>query len=208
MKLSLTLKNLLEENSAEPLRIGTILEQTGEQGFGILCGLLIIPMLIPVPIPLAGLSTILSLIPFLLGIQMLLGYQKPTLPKRLMDICLSPKVSNMMLSGLSRALSPLERLAKPRLKRISQQQTFQRFAGLCMAWNAFLMGLPLPFPFTNLVPAYAILALIIGILELDGLFILLGYAMTTATTVFFGSLAGAIWILLQKVIQTVGQALV
>jgi hypothetical protein len=207
MKLSQTLQNLLEENAAGSLRIGSILEQTGEQGFGILCGLLIIPMLIPVPIPLAGLSTILSLIPFLLGLQMLLGYHKPVLPKRLMDISLSPKVSGIMLSGLSRALSPLERLAQPRLKRISQKKAFQQLAGLCMAWNALLMGLPLPIPFTNLAPAYAILALIIGILELDGLFILLGYALTTATTVFFGSIAGAIWLLLMKAIDAVGQVL-
>ncbi|NJM46571.1 MAG: exopolysaccharide biosynthesis protein [Alkalinema sp. RU_4_3] len=204
MKLSQTLQNLLEEHGGEPLRIGNILEQTGEQGFGILCGLLIIPMLIPVPIPLAGLSTILSLIPFLLGLQLLLGYQKPTLPKRLMDIALSPKVSSIMLSGLSRALSPLEHLAQPRMKRISQKRTFQRLAGFCMAWNALLMGLPLPIPFTNLVPAYAILALIIGILELDGLFILLGYALTTATTVFFATLAGAIWLLVLKVLNVLG----
>jgi hypothetical protein len=202
MKLSLTLKNLLEENGSEPLRLNAILEQTGEQGFGILCGLLIIPMLLPLP-PLAGLSAILSLIPFLLGLQMLLGFKKPVLPKRLVDMTLPDKVSKMMLSGLSKILTPLERLAQPRLKRISQQGVFQRLAGFCIMWNAILMGLPLPIPGTNWAPAYSILALVIGVLELDGLFMLLGYALTTATTVFFISLAGAIWLFFQTVIDKI-----
>jgi hypothetical protein len=207
MKLSETLQSLLEQQGEEPLRIGAILEQTGEQGFGILCGLLLIPMLVPLPIPLAGLSTVLSAIPFLMGIQMLLGYHKPKLPKRLAEVTLSPKISGVMLLGLSKALMPLERLAKPRMRRISQQSSFLRFAGFCMAWNAFLMGLPLPFPLTNLAPAYSILALIIGILEADGLFILMGFAMTTATTVFFGSLAGAIWLLFKTVLGKLAETM-
>ena len=59
------------------------------------------------------------------------------------------------------------------------------------------MSLPLPIPLTNLVPAYTILVLAIGLLESDGLFILVGYGMTTATTVFFASIAGTIWQLAQ-----------
>jgi hypothetical protein len=55
------------------------------------------------------------------------------------------------------------------------------------------MSLPLPIPFTNLFPAYTILFLAIGLLESDGLFILIGYSLTTATTAFFVSIAGTIW---------------
>jgi hypothetical protein len=62
-----------------------------------------------------------------------------------------------------------------------------------LAWDAFLMSLPLPIPLTNLLPAYTILFLAIGLLELDGLFILIGYGMTVATTIFFASIAGTIW---------------
>jgi hypothetical protein len=47
--------------------------------------------------------------------------------------------------------------------------------------------------FTNLLPAYTILFLAIGLLESDRLFILFGYAMTTATTIFFASITGTIW---------------
>jgi hypothetical protein len=55
------------------------------------------------------------------------------------------------------------------------------------------MSLPLPIPLTNLVPAYTILFLAIGLLKFDGLFILIGYGMTVATTLFFASIAGTIW---------------
>jgi hypothetical protein len=55
------------------------------------------------------------------------------------------------------------------------------------------MSSPLPIPLTNIVPAYTILFLAIGLLEFDGLFILIGYGMTMATTMFFASIAGTIW---------------
>jgi hypothetical protein len=55
------------------------------------------------------------------------------------------------------------------------------------------MSLPLPIPLTNIIPAYTILFLAIGLLEFDGLFILIGYGMTMATTIFFASIAGTIW---------------
>jgi hypothetical protein len=74
--------------------------------------------------------------------------------------------------------------------------------GICLAWNALLMSLPLPIPFTNLLPAYTILFLEIGLLESDGLFILFGYAMATATTIFFTSITGAIWQLINHWLPT------
>jgi hypothetical protein len=64
------------------------------------------------------------------------------------------------------------------------------------------MSLPLPIPFTNLLPAYTILFLAIGLLESDGLFILFGYAMTTATTIFFVSITGTIWQLINHWLDT------
>jgi hypothetical protein len=55
------------------------------------------------------------------------------------------------------------------------------------------MSLPLPIPFTNLLPAYTILVLAIGLLETDGFLLLMGYGMTLATTFFFARISGMIW---------------
>jgi hypothetical protein len=74
-----------------------------------------------------------------------------------------------------------------------------------LAWNALLMGLPLPIPFTNLLPAYTILFLALGAFESDGLLILGGYGMTVVTTLFFGSLAGMIWTLWLKLVAVLSR---
>jgi len=43
-------------------------------------------------------------------------------------------------------------------------------------------------PFTNKVPALAMLFLALGMIEFDGIFILIGYAMVVATTLLYAVL--------------------
>jgi hypothetical protein len=193
MKLSQTLSGLLVEyaNSSLPLHI--LIQQAGNNGFGMIAGMLTIPMLIPSPIPLAGFSALVGSGIVLIGCQLALGYDKPYLPQRIARQELSPTVSQKLLKNINRLLQPLEKMAKYRFPQFSNSWWGYRVVGICLAWNALLMSLPLPIPFTNLLPAYTILFLAIGLLESDGLFILFGYAMTTTTTIFFASIAGVIW---------------
>ncbi|MDJ0691746.1 MAG: exopolysaccharide biosynthesis protein [Xenococcaceae cyanobacterium MO_188.B32] len=90
----------------------------------------------------------------------------------------------------------IERLARTRLEVVSRYWLLRRFHGICLVWNAILMALPLPIPFTNLLPAYTILVLAIGLLESDGLMLLIGYGLTGATTTFFISVIGGVVMLL------------
>ena len=53
---------------------------------------------------------------------------------------------------------------------------------LCSA----LLLLPLPVPFSNSIPAWAIMLMAAGLLERDGLFILGGYITALAAFAFFG----------------------
>ncbi|MGF1603979.1 MAG: exopolysaccharide biosynthesis protein [Thermosynechococcaceae cyanobacterium] len=69
IKLSATLRQLLDEHLDQPLVLGTLLQQTGEQGFGIILGLLTLPMVIPLPVPLAGFSTLMGARVALIGLQ-------------------------------------------------------------------------------------------------------------------------------------------
>jgi hypothetical protein len=198
MKLSQTLSQLLIEYTDKPLPLYILVEKAGSNGFGMIAGILTIPMLIPLPIPLAGFSTLVGSGIILMGCQLALGFEQPYLPGRIARQELSPSASQKLLQNLNRLLQPLERMAKQRFPRFSNSWVGRRTIGICLAWNALLMSLPLPIPLTNLLPAYTILFLAIGILELDGLFILIGYGMTTATTLFFASIAGAIWQLINN----------
>jgi len=196
MKLSETLQLLLEEHGDQPLSLGLLIKRTEEHGFGMITGILVLPMLIPIPVPLPGLSTVVGTGIVLMGWQLMLGRQQPELPARIAKLEFSPAIAHSLLQNLTRVLHPLERLSQPRMLNISQNPLQRRLLGICMIWNATLMGLPLPIPFTNMVPGYAILSEAIGLLESDGLLILLSYGMTLATTIFFASLANVIWALI------------
>jgi hypothetical protein len=193
MKLSQLLSQLLVEYPDKPLPLSVVLEKVGNSGFGTISGILVIPMLIPLPIPLAGFSALVGSGIILVGCQLALGYEKPYLPQRIARIELSPAASQKILNQIDRLLRPLEKMSRHRLAKFSNSWWGCRISGICLAWDALLMSLPLPIPLTNLIPAYTILFLAIGLLEFDGLFILIGYGMTMATTIFFASIAGTIW---------------
>lgn len=193
MKLSQLLSQLLVEYTDRPLPLSALLEKVGNSGFGTISGILVIPMLIPLSIPLAGFSALVGSGIVLVGCQLALGYENPYLPKRISRIELSPAASQKILNQIDRLLRPLEKMSRHRLSKFSNSGWACRISGACLAWDALLMSLPLPIPLTNLVPAYTILFLAIGLLEFDGLFILIGYGMTVATTIFFASIAGTIW---------------
>ncbi len=200
MKLSTTIEKILKDSADQSVTVGDLMDLTKGQGFGIAAGFLTLPMLIPWPVPVAGFSTLMGAGIAILGIQLALGYPQPVLPRRVARFSLSPQMSQRLLKYLSRVLHPLERLAKPRLTQVSRHRSLRRITGLCMSWNAVLLGLPLPIPLTNLIPAYTILFMVIGLLELDGLLILIGHAMTIVTTLFFVSISGAILDLIRSLL--------
>ena len=50
--------------------------------------------------------------------------------------------------------------------------------GLGIVAGGLLLLLPLPIPFSNMVPAWAVVLLTAGMMERDGLVVLLGHIMT------------------------------
>lgn len=198
MKLSEALRALLSASADQPIKLEQLLQQTGDKGFGMILGVLSLLMVIPIPVPLAGFSTLIGAGMILMGGQIMRGDQQPFLPKRIARITISAQASKRLLDHLNRVLRPLEWIAKPRLSRLSHHRLHRVFMGLCLIWNAILLGLPLPIPFTNIVPGFTNLMFAIALLEADGVMILLGYALTVATTCFFVSISGLIWNLVQS----------
>jgi len=65
-----------------------------------------------------------------------------------------------------------------------------RANGLALVFGGVLLIFPLGLiPFSNTLPAFAILSLAVGALQRDGLFVLLGYLLLFATIIYFGVLA-------------------
>src|SRR5690606_28113988 len=71
---------------------------------------------------------------------------------------------------------------------------FARFNGLVLIFAGLLLMAPFGLiPFSNTAPAVAILFLTMGMLQRDGLFVLLGYLATVLTVVYFSTLLYAAW---------------
>ena len=58
-----------------------------------------------------------------------------------------------------------------------------RLAGLSIAFGGLLLTLPMPIPFHNMLAAWAVVFLALGMMERDGLLVLLGHFTTLASLV-------------------------
>jgi hypothetical protein len=192
LRFSQDIEKLLKRIANKPLTIGDILAQTSERGFSLLIVLLVLPFLSPVMPP--GLSTISGFGCILIGLQMALGIRQLWLPRKIYQFKFSPKFGAQLLKSLDKITKLLTKFVRPRISKITKNPYVWRVNGLCIAWLAILLSLPISFiPFTNTIPAIAILILAIATLEADGLLLGIGYFLTAINTLLFGAIAYLLW---------------
>jgi hypothetical protein len=192
LRFSQDIETLLKRLANQPLTIGDILAQTSERGFSLLIVLLALPFLSPVMPP--GLSTIAGAGCILIGLQMALGIRKLWLPRRISRFQFPSKFSSQLLKSLEKVTKFLTKFVRPRISQLAENPYVWRLNGLCIAWLAILLSLPVSFiPFSNTIPAVAILILAVATLEADGLLLAIGYALTAINTLFFGGIGYLLW---------------
>ncbi|MFH1793711.1 MAG: exopolysaccharide biosynthesis protein [Pseudomonadota bacterium] len=169
------------------LTLRRLLFLVGEHGLLFLCALLAIPFLIPVSIP--GVSTVFGAAIILVSMGITTN-RMPWLPDRLMDKELDAvKLTGILRRGAN-VVAKLEAYIRPRAQAITGSGFASRVNGLALIFAGILLMAPLGLvPFSNTLPAFAILLLAIGMSQRDGIVVLAGYAMIVATIVYFGVLA-------------------
>lgn len=190
-KLSETLLDVSGLLPAGTVTLRQLLALIGEQGMLLVCVLLTVPFLIPVSIP--GVSTVFGLAIILLSIAVTFN-RVPWLPRRILDRPISTGPLKQAFEKGSRYLIRMERVLRPRLKALTGSTTLNVVHGLALVFAGVLLMMPFGLvPFSNTLPALAILLLALGMLERDGLFIVAGYLMNVATVIYFGIvIAGAV----------------
>lgn len=192
LRFSQDIETLLKRLANQPLTIGDILAQTSERGFSVLIVLLALPFLSPVMPP--GLSTISGFGCILIGLQMALGIRKLWLPRKIYLFKFPPKFSSQLLKSLKKITNLLTKFVRPRIPKITDNPYVWRLNGLCIACLAMFLSLPISFiPFTNTIPAIAILTLAVATLEADGLLLGIGYALTAINVLLFGAIGYLLW---------------
>ena len=175
----------------DEVTVSDVLALIGREGLLSVCILLTLPFMVPVSIP--GVSTAFGAAILVLGIA-LLRKKPPVLPARLGARRLpSEKLAAAMRGGV-KALVRVEKIAKPRLAILVTGPGASRVSGLGLVLGALLLMAPFGFvPFSNTLPGLAVLLLALGILETDGVCVLLGHIVNLLTIVYFAILiAGAV----------------
>ncbi len=166
------------------LSLKEIFEIFGADGHYVLITFLILPFL--QPIPLLGLSTPFGIL--IISVAILAYLNKPPwVPKRWAEKQVSAKTVSKIAEGSERVFEKIARILHPRMKFLFQGP-FRTINMASMVLNAFLLALPLPIPFSNSIPAWAIALLALAQLEEDGLFVVLSHLASIGCLVYFFSL--------------------
>ncbi|MBS3909192.1 MAG: exopolysaccharide biosynthesis protein [Actinobacteria bacterium] len=172
-----------------------VMDIVGADSLLLLTVFLSLIFLVPVSIP--GVSTVFGTGILLIGITRLFS-RKLWLPKTIADRKLS---SEKLGAGFKRALvwfHRLERISRPhRLSGLTSEGLMTVLSNLSFILAAVLLMAPFGFiPFSNTLPALALIFLSVGMIQRDGGFILLGNLSNIATIVYFGFLiAGGGWVI-------------
>ncbi|WP_417475110.1 exopolysaccharide biosynthesis protein [Luteimonas mephitis] len=171
------------------LTLGELLDVFGDEGLLLLTMLLTLVFLIPVSIP--GVSTVFGAAILLVGISRLIG--RPLwLPARLRVKALPAAKLRPGLTGGLAWVRRLERISRPhRLRVLVNGRVQNLFNNLAFILAALLLMAPFGFvPFSNTLPALALLFLAAGMIQRDGVAVLLGYLANVGTIIYFGILIG------------------
>ncbi len=143
--------------------------------------LLALPFCLPVTLP--GVSVPFGLAIAYLATRVFRGLP-PRLPQKIQSISIKHSIFANVVTFAERWWRRLEKAIRPRLPQVAEASWFPRVAAICIIVNGLLLCLPVPLPFTNTVPAVAIVLICLALIERDGVVAILGKFFTLLATVY------------------------
>jgi hypothetical protein len=168
------LETLAERAPAEGHTLGEIFDHLDESAFGAGLFLLALPCCIPF---LYGVPQVVAVPMMALALQMLAGREEPWLPEALASRRIDKAGLLRMAQGGRRWLGWIEKLVRPRFMAITGPGA-ERVVGAFMV--LFCASILVPLPLTNTVPGFAVAIVSFGLMQKDGLAVVLGGVLGTA----------------------------
>lgn len=185
--LSQTLAAVTAQLPEDSVSVRELLRLIGEQGMLFFCIVLVIPFLTPLPLP--GVSTVFGILIMLISIGVIAN-RVPWLPHQLLDRPIRSQPLARVLQHGARLFARIERFVRPRLPYLTHHASTNRLNGMLLFVAGFLLIIPLPvIPFSNMIPGMAILFLAIGMMQRDGVFVIIGWTLVAVTILYFGVIA-------------------
>ncbi len=187
--ISQTLRSLVRSLPRTGITLSELIQRVGNDGLLILVTLLTLVFLIPVSIP--GVSTVFGAAILLISVSRLFG-RNLWIPSKIEHRMIGTRKLRPLLRKALSWLKKLERVSRPnRIQWLVAGGTMAFINNLALILGAVLLMMPFGLiPFSNTFPAVAILFLAIGLLQRDGLCILLGHISNVLTILYFAVLIG------------------
>ena len=181
--------------TAERVTIAHIVEGLGDRGLGVLIAIFALPNILPSTVPFGNVAT--GIPPLVFAVQLMMGVDHLILPKFIARRTVGTHTLKMFAPRVASVLSWFERLLSPRLAWVTTPGA-ERLIGA----TAILLALvsTLPIPFGHNLPALGLVLIGLGLIERDGLAILIGAACgvigtTILALVMFGLAHGLSFII-------------
>lgn len=184
-RLSAALRDVAAALPGEHTHLGDLMGLLEGRVYTLLLVLLTLPFCQPISLP--GLSTPFGVVIAVLGLRFAVR-KRPWLPKKLLEMRIPNRLLRRVLSGGARILSTLEKMLHPRQTWMFEFRLTQFLSGSAICICGLLLLLPLPVPFSNLLPALAVILIAAAMSERDGLTLAAGGATFVATLAFFAAI--------------------
>jgi len=188
-RLSQALHSFVEDLNGTNTTVGVFTQQIGERGFGFVLMILALPAALPIPAP--GYATPFGMVLAILGLQLAKGRRTPWLPKRLSALPLRYSIVAFSVRNARIPLRFAEWLVRPRLQALSNNPGIRFGTGLGVFVLALMMCIPVPL--TNTAPSFVIFILAAGLIEEDGLVLLVGLLLAPLAATLAGSAIYLSW---------------
>lgn len=185
-KISLkeSLKVFLNQIQDKDIDVRTLIQAFGGRGYPALLVVIGVPFCFPLQVP--GFSTPFGLLLAYMGLRIAFG-KKIHCPD-FMNKTISNSSCKKIIDWTIYILGKTEKFVKPRLTILSTNPYLHMLHGVLIFFLGLTLALPLPIPLTNILVAAPIVFLGLGLLEDDGVFVIIGYLFAFLAIGFFGSI--------------------
>ena len=195
-RLSAILTAIAKGQDRERISIADLLHALEHRAIGALMFIFAVPNAIPVP---PGVSAVLGAPLIFLSFQLMIG-RRPWLPRIITDRSLSRVDFEKVVDLAAPWLAKAERLMRPRFEFLAKPPAEYLVGAVCLLLSIILF---LPIPLGNMLPAIAICILALGLIERDGVWILIGTVTSAVSVVIVSGVVAAFafagWLALKAV---------
>lgn len=182
---------LRNRKNGEDLTIGEIADATG----GRIPGLVFVIFGLPETIPMVGFSAVIAAPIFLVAARLALKAEGGWLPQWLRRKTIKRSLFRRAADRGIPWIRRLERIAKPRWPALASAHRLHGLLGMLLA-----IVLAVPIPGLNILSAFGVVGLGIGIIQRDGKLIALATAVTAVTAAGTLAVLSGVWAMLRSTI--------